>query len=225
MSCRAIFFDVGGTLLRPWPSVGAVYARVGSRHGIVAEAEELDRKFRAAWASVRALEGGGRSSSKEWWRKVVDAAVPGATDDYFEELYATFARAEAWRVFDDVAETLREARRRGLYVGVISNWDERLRLLLGAVGLTDWDSITVSCEVGAEKPAAEIFLAALKAAQVPAGEAMHVGDSFAEDVAGAEAAGMRAVLIDREGRSRNECRTVRDLRELWGFTPSARVCA
>ena len=55
-------------------------------------------------------------------------------------------------------------RLRGLYVGVISNWDNRLRPLLAAIGLAGRvDSITVSCEVGAEKPDAAIFRAALQA--------------------------------------------------------------
>ncbi len=225
MNCRAIFFDVGGTLLQPWPSVGAVYARVGERHGITGNAAEIEQRFREAWRSVKATERGLTSSSKDWWRQLVYRAVPQATEAYFEELYAAFTRAEAWRVFDDVPATLREARRRGLHVGVISNWDERLRPLLQNMRLTDWDSITISCEVGVEKPGREMFAAALRAAGVAPGEALHVGDSAVEDVAGAVAAGMPVVLIDRTGAGHDGCRTVRDLRALWSFTPSGRVCA
>ena len=191
---KAIFFDVGGTLLRPWPSVGAVYARVGERHGLRSSAEELEAAFRVAWKQLKPV-GGLTSSSREWWRQLVFTAVPGATDEYFEELFAEFVRADAWELMPGVRETLAEVRARGWHVGVISNWDERLRPLLRNVGLKDWDSVTISCEVGVEKPGREIFLAALRTAGVEAGEAVHVGDSRAEDVAGAEAVGMRAVWV------------------------------
>lgn len=209
---KAVFFDVGGTLVRPWPSVGAVYATVAARHGIAGEAAVFEESFRRAWRDLR--PGGAlTSSSKDWWRQVVTRAVPGATAACFEELYAVFARADAWQVFPDVADTLAEARRRGWHVGVISNWDDRLRPLLGALGLTDWDSLTISCETGAEKPAAQVFARALAAAGVTADQALHVGDSYAEDVVGATGVGMRAVLVDRSGRARADCRVVANLRD------------
>jgi len=203
---RAAFFDVGGTLVRPWPSVGEVYARVGARHGIVREPAELEAAFRAAWKQLPAV-GGLTSSSREWWRQLVFAAVPGATDGYFEDLYAEFTRAAAWQIFPEVPAVLAAVRARGAQVGLISNWDERLRPLLANLGLGEWDSVTISCEVGVEKPAAEMFGAALRAAGVAAAEAVHLGDSVTEDVRGAEAVGMHAVWVDRTGGD--------DLRAAW----------
>src|SRR2546428_118304 len=111
-------------------------------------------------------------------------------DDYFADLYDEFARANAWRVYPDVVESLRTVRGRGWHAGAISNWDERLRPLLERLGLRKHlDSITASCEVGAEKPDPRIFRAALEAAGVQAGEAWHIGDAESEDVRGAEAIG------------------------------------
>lgn len=208
---RAIFFDAGGTLIRPYPSVGAVYATVARRHGIHRTADEMEGAFHQSWAALK--RPGLTVSRKEWWRELVFRVLGQENEACFEELFETFARSDAWQVFPDVEDTLREARARGLHVGVLSNWDERLRELLDGTGLAKhFDSMTISCEVGVEKPNAEIFLAALRAAGVTASQAVHVGDSYGEDVRGAETAGMKGILVDREGRHPDG---IRDLRDVW----------
>jgi putative hydrolase of the HAD superfamily len=209
---RAVFFDVGGTLIHPWPSVGAVYAAAACRHGLTVTPAQMENAFRESWAALK--RPGLTVSRKDWWRELVFRALGQENEACFEELFEQFARAEAWRIYPDVDETLREARARGLHIGVISNWDERLRPLLREIGLTSrFDSLTVSCEVGVEKPNAPIFLAALRAADVSAHEARHIGDSYSEDVRGAEAVGMRAVLVNRNSDNKQGCACVRDLRE------------
>jgi putative hydrolase of the HAD superfamily len=209
---RAVFFDVGGTLLRPWPSVGALYAAAAQRHGLSRTAEQMERAFHESWAALK--RPGLTVSRKDWWRELVFRTLGQENETCFRELFEQFARAEAWQVFPDVEETLREARARGLHVGVISNWDERLHPLLQEIGLARWfDSMTISCEVGAEKPDARIFQAALQAAKVSAGEALHIGDSFNEDVRGAEAVGMPVMLIDRRGDNTRRCACIGNLRD------------
>lgn len=227
---KAVFFDVGGTLLQPWPSVGAVYARVGERHGFVASAAAMEQAFRVGWHKGKTTDGELTSSDKEWWQRLVfdvlDTLQLGGTGPartaYFEELYATFADGDAWRLFPDGDAALRRARTAGLHVGLISNWDTRLRPLLRSMGLTQRvDSITISCEAGMEKPDPGIFHAALRAAGVPAGEALHVGDDLEADVRGAEAVGIAAVLIDRGRDTHGTGRSISDLRQL-AFDGSAR---
>jgi putative hydrolase of the HAD superfamily len=208
---RAIFFDAGGTLIRPYPSVGAVYAAVAMRHGIHRTADEMEGAFRQSWAALK--RPGLTVSRKDWWRELVFRVLGQEDEACFEELFKTFARPDVWQIFPDVEDTLRAARARGLHVGVLSNWDDRLRELLDGLGLArHFDSMTISCEVGVEKPDAEIFLAALRAAAVTASEAVHIGDGYEEDQRGAEAVGMDAVLLDRRGRGADG---VRDLRDLW----------
>ncbi len=210
-SVRALFFDVGGTLLHPFPSVGAVYASVAGRHGIPTTAEAMERAFRQSWTALR--RPGLTVSRKEWWRELVFRTLGQENAACFEELFSMFGRPDVWRVFPDVNDALGEARARGLHVGVISNWDERLRPLLDAMGLTrHFDSMTISCEVGAEKPSPEIFRTALRTAGAAAGGAVHIGDSYDNDVRGAEAVGMTAILLDRGG---GEPTGVQDLRDLW----------
>jgi putative hydrolase of the HAD superfamily len=208
---RALFFDVGGTLLRPWPSVGAIYASVANRHGMTVTAEGMGRAFRKSWAALK--RPGLTVSRKDWWREIVFHTLGQKNQACFEELFEIFAHNYAWQVFPEVEDTLREARSRSLHVGVISNWDERLRPLLVEIGLAQYfDSVTISCEVGVEKPGVEIFHAALRTAGVAANQAVHVGDSDKEDVRGAEAVGMTAFLLNRK---EGEGAGLRDLRDLW----------
>jgi putative hydrolase of the HAD superfamily len=217
VSVRALFFDVGGTLVRPQPSVGAIYASVANQHGMTVTAENMERAFRESWAALK--QPGLTVSRKEWWREVVFRTLGQNDEACFQELFDIFAHADAWQVFPDVEDTLREARSRGLHVGVISNWDERLRPLLDEIGLSRYfDSITISCEVGAEKPDARVFQAALRAAGVAAREAVHIGDNENEDVRGAEALGLRAVLL---ARKEGEVKSLRDLWDLWAWLGAA----
>ena len=213
---RALFFDVGGTLIEPWPSVGAIYADVARRHGLSCDAQRVERSFRESWAALKTP--GLTVSCKDWWRELVFRTLGQRNEECFAELFELFSHAKVWRVFPDVKETLQEARRRGWYVGVISNWDERLRPLLQETGLTAWfDSMTISCEVGVEKPDVKIFQAALRVSGVSPQETVHVGDSYEEDVRGAEAAGIRAILINRKDGSVAGCASVRDLRDVLRF--------
>lgn len=195
---RAAFFDVGGTLIQPWPSVGAVYARVGEQFGFRVSAEAMDQAFRSTWKTGK--HGGLTSSDREWWRALVGRvlstlALP-ANDEYFCALYEAFAQSDVWRVYPDVVPAMGKLKDAGWHVGIISNWDARLRPLLDRLNLR-FDSVTVSCEVGAEKPDVRIFKAALRVAGMDAARAFHIGDSAVEDLEGATAAGMRCALVRR----------------------------
>ena len=96
--------------------------------------------------------------------------------------------------YDDVAPALAALRPRRLVV--CSNWDCSLHEVLATAGV-EVDAVITSAEVGAAKPDPRIFEAALDAAGCRAEEAVHIGDSKETDVAGAEAAGIRAILLLR----------------------------
>lgn len=197
---RAVFFDVGGTMIEASPSVGDVYARVGRQFGIDATAAAMEQAFRQAW-KLSKRNGALTSSDKEWWRGLVAQALrlQGVADrpGYFEALYEEFTLPANWRVFPEVIPALETCRARGVHVGLISNWDERLRPLLARLDLLRYfDSVTISCEVGAEKPDRRIFEQALRTAGVPAGHALHLGDSQSEDCDGARALGLQARLVE-----------------------------
>ena len=177
----------------------------------------MDRRFKTAW---RAATDFGHSRSD--WAALVDATFHGLTDrppsqTFFPELYARFSAPDAWRIYGDVIPTLEEFTARGLRLGVISNWDERLRPLLKRLKLAGYfEVIVVSREVGSSKPARGIFDHAVRKLGLPPEAVLHVGDSLAMDVRGARDAGLRALLLHRAGGVARAGR-IRSLCELCGM--------
>jgi putative hydrolase of the HAD superfamily len=120
------------------------------------------------------------------------AALP--EDDLVEALMASLR----FTPYPDAAPALGRLRQLGVRTAVVSNWDVSLRTILAEVGLGGLvDDIVVSAEVGARKPDPAIVEAALRRLRCPARKALMVGDSPETDVAAAEAAGVRPVLLDR----------------------------
>jgi putative hydrolase of the HAD superfamily len=102
--------------------------------------------------------------------------------------------------YPDSAPALEALRAAGVRTVVVSNWDWSLHERLAETGLADLvDGALASAEVGSAKPDGGIFRSALELAGVAARDAWHVGDTPEADVAGARAAGLRPVLIVREG--------------------------
>ena len=206
---KAVFFDAGGTLFQPYPSVGEIYAEVARRHGLHADQKELETLFHALWKErdgLASLSGhSGEKEERKWWYGLVWDVFSkiGKFKDFdlfFEELYDWFARPEAWRLFPDVLPLFQELKKRGKIVGIVSNWDSRLFGICEGLGLTGHlDFILASAVVGAAKPHPKIFQEALRKAQVLPEEAVHVGDSLTDDVWGAEQVGIQPVFIDRLG--------------------------
>jgi dihydrofolate synthase/folylpolyglutamate synthase len=195
---RAVTFDVGGTLIDPWPSVGHVYAGVAAQFGLSVDAETLNRQFASAWAARKDF----RHSVSDW-SKLVEQTFLGLAPTplsakLFDALYNQFAAATAWRIFDDVVPCLEELKRRGLKLGVISNWDTRLRPLLRELLLDSYfDSVVISGEAGSQKPDSRIFQIAAAQLNLRPASILHVGDSSSEDVTGARAAGFQTWLLTR----------------------------
>jgi len=103
-------------------------------------------------------------------------------------------------LYKDVAPALDELKERGLTLGLISNVDRDISADYEKLGLGNWLQLKItSQDVGFSKPHPEIFQAALKQAGVKPAEAIYVGDQYQIDVVGANGAGMRGILIDRNG--------------------------
>jgi putative hydrolase of the HAD superfamily len=212
---EAITFDVGGTLIKPWPSVGHVYAEVAANHGVERVSPEvLNHRFGMAWQATKNFNHG-----RDEWAALVDQTFAGLGDEppsqtFFPELYDRFTQPGAWHVFEDVVPTLEALAASGTRLGIISNWDERLLPLLERLRLhTYFDAIVVSCDVGFAKPSPVIFEHAAKKLGVAPEFILHVGDSLQHDVTGAASAGFQTRLIDRDQESHFPFR-IRSLEEL-----------
>jgi putative hydrolase of the HAD superfamily len=223
---RAVLFDAVATLIRPWPSVGAVYARAAAPRGATCPARALEAAFPVAYRELSGQRFFGRSGlqtsearERRWWGNVVArtferagcaAPPPAAVAAGIE----AFARGAAWRPCAGAVAVLAKLRSRGLKLALVSNYDARLHRAVEELGLRQFfAAVLVSSEVGWAKPSPRIYAAALAALQVAPGEALMVGDRPREDVAGAQAAGLQALLYDPRGRSPGPG-SVRDLRQV-----------
>lgn len=225
----AVFFDVGNTLLFPYPSVSHVceeILRAAGHDRDLAAIDELmplvdayyEDRFRADdtfWTSEE-------ETSDVWVGMYSLLARRLGIEDEAESIaravYDEFGQAERWRAYDDVRPAFERLVSAGVKVGIISNWDSRLPGLLRGLGLEPLlTTVVCSACVGLHKPDPRIFeLACAQAGVVPAGSA-HVGDHPYSDILGATAAGMRAVLIDRRGEGcRVSVPVIRTLDELEG---------
>jgi putative hydrolase of the HAD superfamily len=224
---QAIFFDAAGTLFEVRGSVGQVYSQIALRRGIRIDPERLDQNFQAAFARLsKGLFAESYTeclgADRRWWfevvREVIGAYLPAeGLKSYFDELYEFFRTRDAWLVYPDVRETLTELRARSFRLGVISNFDSRLRDILSNLGIGSFfEQAVLSWEVGASKPDSRIFRRALEAMQVLPGQAVHVGDSLLSDVGGARKVGLNPILLDRRGihSGYRGCPVIRDLTRL-----------
>jgi putative hydrolase of the HAD superfamily len=117
--------------------------------------------------------------------------------------------------YPDAPPALEELRSRGVKLVIASNWDCSLPEWLAPAGIMELvDDVVTSAEVGAAKPEPRVFQRALALAGVEPDAALHVGDKVDNDVAGAAAAGIRGVLVQREGEPPPGVEAVRSLLEL-----------
>lgn len=211
MAIKAIFFDAAGTLIKPARRVGETYAVLAREYGVEPSAAEITERFRLCFHSAPPLAFPGTPATRiedlerAWWKELVRRVFEPwdgfqRFDDYFAELFGYFAQPGAWAVYPEVAETLPVLERRGLVLSVISNFDSRLIGILEGLGAAHWfEHIFVSSRVGYAKPDRQIFQTALEHHSLEAGDALHVGDSEEKDFLGANSAGLKGVLVDRNG--------------------------
>jgi len=207
---RAVLFDAAGTLIHLRESVGETYARAGRRFGMHLRAERVAEAFARAMASAPPMvfpdAPGAQSDPHEraWWRDRVHATFRAAAPDdpltgfgaCFDALYTEFSESSAWAPAPAARDTLAALSGQGLATAVVSNFDRRLPRLLEDLGLAPLlDAVVLPSDAGAAKPDPAIFHAALERLGCPAEAAVHVGDHPAEDVAGATAAGLRAIDV------------------------------
>jgi putative hydrolase of the HAD superfamily len=208
---KVIFFDAAGTLIETRASVGEIYSRVAREFGFEAEPQILQQNFARSFRlqPPMAFPAGTPEAAlfeleKDWWRNLVREVFDGLGafprfEAFFGEVFDRFRGRELWQVYADVEPALAELKRRGLKLGVLSNFDSRLYDVLRACDLERFfDSVHVSTLAGAAKPDPAIFRSALSYYAVEARQAWHVGDSLREDYEGATAAGLNAVLLDRD---------------------------
>ena len=200
---RAVVFDVDFTLAKPGPDLGPEgYRALGLRYGLDLDPSRYDEARRAA---VRALERHPElDHDEEIWVLFTERIMQGMggrgdTRGAAAEMTAAWSHAEHFELYDDALPTLELLRGQGLKLGLLSNTARNLPSFAAHHGLHA-DALLTSHAHGKEKPHASIFERILALLDVDAGEAAMVGDTLEDDIHGAQAIGMSAVLVDRNGR-------------------------
>lgn len=206
-----LFFDAAFTLIKPTKPIGQLYAEVAQEFGHDPDGAKLTTHFEDAFRAARKNRrqptvATTDAESRVFWKAIVEdifqrsgEAIPPSP--YFDTLYDAFATAQFWRVYDDVFPAIDLAVSKGVRIGVITNFDERIFPLMKALDLIqNFEVIVASCEVGLEKPDVAMFRQAEE--KLPGVSYGIIGDQLEDDVHGGMKAGWKAVLLDREGDAR-----------------------
>ena len=209
MQKAVLLLDALGTLLELQAPAPALRAQLAERFEISVTEEQAQVALAAEIAYYRAHLDEGRDTGSLAALRARCAAVLrealapsrelAAIDE--RDLTDTLLASLRFRPFDDVRPALQAAKARGRRLVVVSNWDVSLHEVLDRLELTPFlDGVVTSAQAGTRKPAPAIFEQALAIADAGAGDAVHVGDSLEEDVAGAGNAGIEPILVRRNGR-------------------------
>jgi putative hydrolase of the HAD superfamily len=200
MPLRALFFDVGNTLL--FPNRERMLRPLHQRGGFPSD-EQLREIERQTKREFDVLEQGDSSVDHGFWQIYYSHLLDQLSikDETLRQELVTLTRISAnWC---DIRPGTREALLRlaeKYRLAVISNADGKIAEVLGRTGIADcFETITDSGIVGKEKPHPAIFAAALSSLGVPPQESLYIGDVYSVDYVGATRVGMQGMLFDVVG--------------------------
>jgi HAD superfamily hydrolase (TIGR01549 family) len=204
LSHRAVLFDVDLTIAKPGPRLGPEgYRDAGSRFGL-----ELDPQRYAEARSAALLDLQHHPEldhDEEVWIRFTEDIVRGMGGEGETCRQVAVAITDGWlesenfELYEDVFPTFEALREAKFKLGLVSNTSRDLDAFVRHHRL-DVDAWVSSGVHGKVKPSPSIFKAVLELLGVAPAEAVMIGDSPEDDVAGAEAVGIRGLLLDREGK-------------------------
>ena len=221
----AVLLDAGGVLLDlDYPSL----ARLLEARGVPAPLESLSRAESIARTAIdRRVREGGRTS--EAWRDyfrilLAQVGTPAAeVEGIIDRLWDAHQRSGLWtRAIEGAPATVRALQEKGYRLGVVSNAEGRVARDLDNAGYAAlFETVVDSHLVGVEKPDPAIFRIALERMGLQAETTVFVGDVPSVDVAGARAAGLAPILLDRHDLYRDvTVPRLRSITELPAFLSS-----
>ena len=203
MTLRAVLFDVDFTLAKPGPELMPEgYVRCAGRHGLVLDVSRYAEARDAAFVDLKRHPE--LDHDEEIWVAFTERIVLGMggsaplSRTVAEELTSRWQQHENFELYEDTLPVLEELRAAGLKVGVVSNSARDVREFARHHAV-EIDAGLSSFHHGKTKPHESIFRAVLELLEVDASEAVMVGDTVEDDINGALAIGMRAILVDRHG--------------------------
>jgi HAD superfamily hydrolase (TIGR01662 family) len=203
VTARAVLFDVDFTLAKPGPELMPEgYVRCGEQHGLALDASRYAAARDAALVDLKRHPE--LDHDEEIWVAFTERIVRGmggsapAARACAEALTSRWQNHENFELYDDTIPVLQELRAKGLKIGLVSN-SARDVLEFARHHSLEIDAGLSSFHHGKTKPHESIFRAVLALLEIEPEEAVMVGDTVEDDINGALAIGMRAVLVDRHG--------------------------
>ncbi len=224
---KAIFFDVGNTLIYPYPSVVDVCLEILRKEKIIVDRKLLKQAVMEAdyhyerlyneddtfWTSEKRIIKLWKNLYANAFKKIglrKNLSILG------EKVYEEFGKPHRWKLYEDVLKVLERLKKKGKIIGIISNWDTRLADIFLGLGVSNYfDFIISSANVNYHKPSPGIFELALDRANALSTEAVHIGDHYYADILGARSVGIAPILIDRLSQvDKADCPIINKLSQL-----------
>lgn len=206
---RAVFFDVGSTLIDPYPDIDVAFHRVASERGhqidldtITPQLTVVNEFYEAEylkdgdfWCSPK----GSEEIYLEMYRYL--SHLVGLGDDsegIAQAIHANYRQPQFWRIYEDTLPCLRALKEAHLSLAIVSNWSSNLIDLMRGLKLAPYfDEIISSADVGYRKPNPVIFELTCERIGLKPEEVVHVGDRPDADGEGAQSASIHPVILDR----------------------------
>lgn len=217
---KLVTFDVTHTLLKFSCPPPVQYLKTAKSFGITTitqdkVASSFKKNFKILASKYPNFGYNSSINCQEWWRHlVVQTLIDASTSDLDEKLLNNVAHTLihqyetelCWEKIHKADDLIRNVKNTGKYVGIISNFDDRLKHLLQNMKFEGIDFVVTSYEMGVMKPNKEIFDKALcecPSVVLPS-EALHIGNEIEYDCKGALDAGWAGVLIRNCDKEKKE---------------------
>jgi len=218
MRAKAVLFDLGDTLIRT-ADIPEIYRRISANYGVKLSTDEIRKAHRGVEASdaIKGMITSGQEFWVRWNSEVLKRIGIRESRDFLarkiDELWWEYADLE---IYPDVMETITQLKAKGVKIGVITNALKRdYEQILKKLKLTSFFDVVVGIDtLNRAKPDKEIFLHAVDMLGVCPEQVVFIGDSVKYDYEGAEHAGLKPLLIDREGKASESVETIRSLSEV-----------
>lgn len=218
---KAVFFDLGGTLVKT-ADAPEIFRRILEAHGVTVKLGSIAEAHRAKTNEfdVREMAKLGMSFWIEWNMKILERVGVQENKEFLakkiDEQWFEYADLE---MFSDVVETLVQLKARGIKLGIITNGFRRdFQLILEKFGLAGYFDVVVGADtLRRAKPDEGVFLCAIGRVGIKPEETLFIGDSVESDYRGVGKAGLKPLLIDRDRKTSENVERIESLTEILSY--------
>jgi len=219
MKVKAVLFDLGNTLVHQQPY--EPFQRILQTKGVIKSIEEIRKAFEKGSKEfdVEKHKALGPHEFYTRWNMLIlkHLGITRSVRELAEEIERQWFNFSPIYVYPEIKDTLCKLKRMGLKLGVVTGgYELDIEQILPKAGLKEFFDVCVGFDTtGKRKPEPEAFKYALKQLKVKPEETIFVGDHLEQDYLGAQKVGMKAILIQREGKPAADVKAITSLREIF----------